>query len=193
MSSRSSPNERHEVPYGEHTLSAMRLAPRHGQTPKGSVLIHGGVDSFIEEFYCFWEAFAEAGYEVVAFDGPGQGATLHRYGVASDHDWEEPVGAVLDHFQMSDVTLLGISFGGYWCVRAAAFEKRITRLIIHAPFYDLMEVRVERPGIVGHADYEGTCILGLAGCRLLRSSRHKHHQGHRHDCEQRPYPCTIVH
>lgn len=133
--------ERHEVPYGEAKLSAMRLPPRHGRTPKGSVLIHGGFDSFIEEFYCFWEAFAEAGYEVVAFDGPGQGATLHHYGVASDHDWEKPVGAVLDYFKMTDVTLLGISFGGYWCVRAAAFEKRVSRLIVHAPFYDLMEAR----------------------------------------------------
>ncbi|MFP4115144.1 MAG: alpha/beta hydrolase [Spirochaetota bacterium] len=117
--------ERYEVPYRGTSLSAARLAPRSedgriAKQPKGTVLIHGGFDSFIEEFYPFWLAFAEAGYEVVAFDGPGQGATLHRHGLAIDHDWEKPVGAVLDYFSKDDVTLLGISFGGYWCVRAAA-------------------------------------------------------------------------
>lgn len=145
----------HEVPYpagatGRGTgsaraaLSAWRL-PANGARAGGSdgslgtVVIHGGFDSFIEEFYCFWQAFADAGYDVVAFDGPGQGATLMRHGVAADHDWEKPVGAILNYFGLDDVTLLGISFGGYWCVRAAAFEKRVKRLIIDAPLYDLME------------------------------------------------------
>lgn len=137
--------ERHEIPYQGRALSAMRLAPLGAPssgpsgTGRGTVVIHGGFDSFIEEFYCFWRAFAEAGYEVIAFDGPGQGASLIRHGVAADHDWEKPVAAVLDYFGRDDVTLLGISFGGYWCVRAAAFEKRIKRLIVHGPFYDLME------------------------------------------------------
>ncbi|MFW5921382.1 MAG: alpha/beta fold hydrolase [Polyangiales bacterium] len=139
--------ERHRVPYGGSHLSAMRLAPQQtdggaaGDGAKGTVVIQGGFDSFIEEFYCFWRAFAEAGYEVIAFDGPGQGASLHRYGVASDHDWEKPVGAVLDYFSRDDVALLGISFGGYWCVRAAAFEKRVTRIVIDPPFYDLLAAR----------------------------------------------------
>lgn len=122
---------------GEAAISAMKLSPVG--VSKGTVVIHGGFDSFIEEFYCFWKAFAEAGYTVIAFDGPGQGSTLVHHHVASDHDWEKPVGAVLDYFGAHDVTLLGISFGGYWCVRAAAFEKRVKRLIIDPPFYDLME------------------------------------------------------
>lgn len=129
--------ERHTVPYAGAALSAMRLS--HADRSRGTVVVHGGFDSFIEEFYCFWQAFAEAGYTVIAFDGPGQGATLIRHGVASDHDWEKPVGAVLDHFAVEEAALVGISFGGYWCVRAAAFEKRIKQLIVHAPFYDLME------------------------------------------------------
>lgn len=129
--------EVHEVPYGESHLAANRLPSRRDDS-RGTVVIHGGFDSFIEEFYCFWEAFSNAGYDVIAFDGPGQGASLHRFGVASDHDWEKPVGAILDHFRVDDATLLGISFGGYWCVRAAAYEKRVRRLIVHAPFYDLL-------------------------------------------------------
>ncbi len=139
--------ESQTIPYAGGSIVVHRLAPRDTdgriQTGggHGTVVIHGGFDSFIEEFYCFWLAFAQAGYEVIAFDGPGQGATLYRHGVASDHDWEKPVGAILDYFDRDDVTLLGISFGGYWCVRAAAHENRVKRLIIDAPFYDLMAHR----------------------------------------------------
>lgn len=39
---------------------------------------------------------------------------------------------------ISDLSLFGISFGGYWCVRAAAYDKRVTRLIVDPPLYDLV-------------------------------------------------------
>ncbi len=129
--------ERHQIKYKDSFLSSSRLAPEGDK--KGVVLIHGGFDSFIEEFYCMWKAFSEAGYEVIAFDGPGQGATLNIYNIPHEHDWEKPVGAILDYYNLSDVTLLGISFGGYWCLRAAAFEKRVKRVIAHSVLYDLME------------------------------------------------------
>ncbi|MFP5415749.1 MAG: alpha/beta hydrolase [Actinomycetes bacterium] len=131
--------ERHQVPYRGAALSAARLPPVGPR--RGTVVIHGGVDSFIEEFFCFWRYFADLGYEVVAFDGPGQGATHRLHGLAHEHDWERPVGAILDHFDLSDVTLLGISFGGYWCLRAAAFDKRIARVIVDPPLYDLVAVQ----------------------------------------------------
>jgi hypothetical protein len=74
--------QRHAVPYGTSFLSVSRLAPVPGAS-RGTVLIHGGFDSLIEEFYCFWSAFAEAGFTILAFDRPGQGASLHRYVVAA--------------------------------------------------------------------------------------------------------------
>lgn len=128
--------ERGWVPYGGGFLPTLRLdavGPR-----RGTVVAHGGFDSFMEEFFCFWRILADRGYDVVAFEGPGQGAAHRVHGLAHDHDWEKPVGAVLDHLGLDDVALLGISFGGYWCVRAAAFEKRITRLIVDPPLYDLV-------------------------------------------------------
>jgi pimeloyl-ACP methyl ester carboxylesterase len=130
--------ERTQIPYKNGFLPVMRLVPL-SRPCKGIVVIHGGFDSLIEEFYCFWEYFAEAGYEVIAFDGPGQGGALRKYGLTFEHNWEKPVKAILDHFSLSDVTLLGISMGGYWCLRAAAFEKRIKRVIAFPPLYDWME------------------------------------------------------
>lgn len=138
--------ERHKIAYKSGFLPAMRLVP-FGKTPRGTVVIHGGFDSLIEEFYCFWEFFADAGYEVVAFDGPGQGGALRKYGLTFEHEWEKPTKTILDYFSLSDVTLLGISMGGYWCLRAAAFEKRIERVISFPPVYDWMESKGSASGV----------------------------------------------
>lgn len=131
--------ERHTIAYAESYIPAMRVTPKTGPK-KGTIVACGGFDSFIEEFYCMWAYFAEAGYEVIAFEGPGQGAALRKYGLAFDHDWEKPTGAILDYFGVSDATLIGVSMGGYWSLRAAAFETRIKRVIAFPPVYDWMEL-----------------------------------------------------
>lgn len=97
--------QRHEVPYQSSHLAASTLEAR-AENSKGTVVIHGGFDSLIEEFYCFWDYFAGLGYDVIAFEGPGQEMTYRRFGLTLDHDWEKPVGAVLDHFGVDDATLL---------------------------------------------------------------------------------------
>jgi len=140
--------ERHEVPYGDKFLPAIRVGPegraQESGSPgaaaaRGTIVIHGGFDSFIEEFYSWMRFFSERGYEVIAFEGPGQGAARKRYGLALDYRWERPVGAVLDHFKVDDATLLGISMGGWLCLRAAAFEPRIKGVIASGIAYDYMQ------------------------------------------------------
>ena len=74
-------------------------------------------------------AIARQGYHVVAFEGPGQGGALEDSGLHLIRDWQLPVGAVLDHFGLDQVTLLGISLDGGLAIRAAAGEPRIARVI----------------------------------------------------------------
>lgn len=128
---------RHEVPYQESTLPAYKL-PSLKEDARGTVLLHGGFDSVIEEFYAIWERIAAAGYDVIAFDGPGQGGARTLNGLTFDHDWEKPVAAVLDHFNLEQATLIGISMGGYWAIRAAGREPRIDRVVSWPPVYDWM-------------------------------------------------------
>ncbi|WP_420632392.1 alpha/beta hydrolase [Candidatus Leptofilum sp.] len=129
---------RHEVPYGGSCLPAMTL-PSAAQPTKGTILLFGGFDSLIEEFFVIWKFFAEAGYRVIAFEGPGQGGARQQYNLAFDHDWEKPVRTILDYFEVEAATLIGISMGGYWAIRAAAFEKRIQRVVSWSPVYDWLE------------------------------------------------------
>ncbi len=128
--------ERFEVPYEGKTLPAMRFQAR---AEKAVVVVHGGYDSFMEEFYLTVKQLPEKGYTVLLFEGPGQGKAL-KCGLKFTHEWEKPVGAILDYFNLSGIPLLGISWGGYLALRAAAFEPRIARVSAYDVCFDGLEV-----------------------------------------------------
>ncbi len=132
------PYERHQVPYGKSFLSAIKF-PAQTEANKGTIIGIPGFDACIEEFYGIWQNLARQGYDVVAFEGPGQGATLRQHGLLFDHDYEKPTSAVIDYFALEEVTALGLSMGGYWIMRAAAFEERIKRVVAMPPVFDWLE------------------------------------------------------
>ena len=126
--------ERILIPYQAGSFPALRLSPG---ISKGTILVHGGLDSFLEELFTAAYYLFAAGFEVILFDGPGQGAALRKSNLYMTHRWEEPVSAVLDYFHLDDVTLIGLSLGGYLALRAAAFERRISRVAAYDVFlYD---------------------------------------------------------
>lgn len=126
---------RHQIPYADAALPAYSL-PAVGTPRGGTVLLHGGFDSLIEEFFPICQRVAAAGFDVIAFEGPGQGGARTLNGLTFDHDWEKPVGAVLDHFRLDRAALVGISMGGYWAMRAAGREPRIHSVVAWPPVYD---------------------------------------------------------
>lgn len=129
--------DKRKVPYENAFLSALRI-PSSGKKI-GTILIHGGFDSFIEEFYSMMKYFSIRGYDVIGFDGPGQGATLRKYDIPITIEWEKPTKAILDYFQLDNVTMIGISMGGWLCLRASAFENRIKRVITTGHAIDYMK------------------------------------------------------
>jgi pimeloyl-ACP methyl ester carboxylesterase len=130
--------ERIQVPYAGSELPAISVRPE-GE-PRGTVVLHGGYDSFIEEFYSLMLYFRSNGFRAIGFDGPGQGAARHRKGLPLDYRWEKPVGSVLDHLDLDDVTLIGLSMGGYFALRAAALEPRVKRVIASGHAFDYTKV-----------------------------------------------------
>ena len=128
--------KKYEVPFNNTFLPAIQIQPVDKEK-RGTVVLHGGFDSYMEEFYSMMRYFSNQGYEVIAFEGPGQGAARKKYGLAFDYEWEKPSKAILNHFKLRDITWLGISMGGWLGLRAAAYEPRIKRVIASSVFFDV--------------------------------------------------------
>lgn len=131
------------IPYGGSSIPAYFLAPeRDGKMP--AVILMGGADAMKEEYY-FRGArqILERGMACLLVDGPGQGAML-RSGEYAPYDYERPISAVVDHLsERQDVDGLRIgmvasSLGGYFSVRAAAFEKRLAAAVAWSAVYDVL-------------------------------------------------------
>lgn len=118
--------EKFTIPYQGGAIPGIRLS---SPKDRGVIVIHGGYDSFLEELIPVGRYFTQAGYEVIMFEGPGQGAAIRKHNLYFTHEWEHPTAAVLDHFDLNNVTLVGISLGGYLALRAAAFEPRVSRVV----------------------------------------------------------------
>jgi pimeloyl-ACP methyl ester carboxylesterase len=112
-------------------------------TARPTVIYNSGYDSTLEESYFAIAAAALArGYNVLAFDGPGQGGALREQRLVFRPDWEAVVTPVIDfaltrpEIDPGRIALFGYSLGGYLVARAAAFDDRIAALILDDGVYD---------------------------------------------------------
>ena len=132
--------QRFDVPFEGTFLPAIKI---DAEAPKGIILVHGGYDSFMEEFYPVVKNCTSFGYSLVMFEGPGQGQA-RKNGLTFRYDWEVPTSAVIDYFDLHDVNLMGISWGGYLAPRAAAFDPRIKNVICYDIFYSGLDMLLNR-------------------------------------------------
>jgi pimeloyl-ACP methyl ester carboxylesterase len=133
--------ERLTVPYASGYLPVLHIAPQGAKI--GTLVLHGGFDSFIEEWYYVLKYFAMQGFDVFGFEGPGQGHVILKQGIALDYQWEKPVKAVLDAMGIQEAALFGLSMGGWFCLRAAAFEPRIRQVIASGHAVDYSRIPPE--------------------------------------------------
>ena len=130
------PVELVEIPFEDgHTLPGVWLAAADDGKPRPTIVHTNGYDSTVcEMLVAHGPAAIERGYNMLLYDGPGQGRNLVRDGLPMRHDWENVVAPVIDYaLSRSDVdadqvVLAGWSFGGFLAPRAAAFEHRIAAL-----------------------------------------------------------------
>ena len=86
----------------------------------------------------FAEYFPCRPFDIITFDGPGQGHTALA-GMPLEPEWERPTDAVLDYFGVDSAAALGVSFGGYLVMRAAANCPRISHVIAFDMMYRLID------------------------------------------------------
>ena len=103
-----------------------------------------GLDSTKEELHAYAEPFLARGIATLAFDGPGQGEA--EYDIPICGDYERAARVVVDWIgDRSDldakrIAMWGVSLGGYYAPRAAAFEKRFRACIAISGPFDWAEI-----------------------------------------------------
>ncbi len=132
------PGEYVEIPYEGRPLAGILRKPA-GYDKPAVVVMAVGLDSTKEETDAYEAPFLARGMATLVFEGPGQGES--QYDLAIRGDYEVPVGAVIDYIgtrrdlDSSRVGMWGVSLGGYYAPRAAAFDKRIRACIaLGGPF-----------------------------------------------------------
>jgi dipeptidyl aminopeptidase/acylaminoacyl peptidase len=135
--------ERVEVPSPDGILPGW-LIPAIGATgPTPVVIFYNGFDVTKEILFAMIrDQFATRGIACLVIDTPGTGEPLRLRGVPSRPDYEVPTSAIVDYLETrSDVDadrigLLGISLGGYYAPRGAAFEHRIKACVAWGAIWD---------------------------------------------------------
>lgn len=128
-----------EIPFDGTTLHGWFFSPDDAGARRPTVLLPDGYDSTAEEMLQYGVGALERGYNVLAFDGPGQGRALIVQKLSMRPDFEAVLTPVIDwatgrgDVDADRLVLIGRSFAGYLAPRAAAFEHRIAALVCDPP------------------------------------------------------------
>ncbi len=131
--------KRLSIPYeGKHLYGNLRVPKSHFVRPPVVILILG-LDSTKEEMFTYESVFLERGIATFSFDGPGQGEGEYDFFMCPEY--EKPVTAVIERLKEETIIntkkigLWGVSMGGYYAPRAAAFCKDVSACIsLSGPF-----------------------------------------------------------
>jgi 2,6-dihydroxypseudooxynicotine hydrolase len=117
-----------DIPYQGKRLHGILRKPAGVERPP-VVVMAVGLDSTKEETDAYEQPYLARGMATLAFDGPGQGEGQYDFAIRGDY--EVAVKAVCDvvetrrDLDSSRIGMWGVSLGGYYAPRAAAFEPRI--------------------------------------------------------------------
>jgi dienelactone hydrolase len=132
-----------KIPFEGTTLPGYLCLVDTSGAKRPLLIVQTGFDGTKEELYFETAYFAvKRGYNVLLFEGPGQGEVIRIHKLPFRPNWETVVTPVIDYavtlkeVDSERIALMGISFGGYLAPRATAFEKRIKACIANGGVYD---------------------------------------------------------
>ncbi|WP_241481306.1 alpha/beta hydrolase family protein [Methanoculleus sediminis] len=131
------------IPYENTTLPGYFYMVDDSGKLRPLLIIQTGFDGCQEELHPYAMEGIRRGYNVLTFEGPGQGEMIRVRHIPFRYDWENVIGPVVDYavsrpdVDENRIALWGISLGGYLAPRGAAYEPRIAALIADGGTYDV--------------------------------------------------------
>ena len=126
------PADKVDIPYEDTPMPGYFFKPDDSPGPFATIIFNNGSDGPLCGMWgCGIAGALRRGYAALAFDGPGQNGMLWLHDVGFRHDWEKVITPVVDFLlargdvDPGRIALSGVSQGGYWILRALAFEHRI--------------------------------------------------------------------
>ncbi len=134
--------ERIEIPFEGAVMTGTMRRPLGSARPP-LVLLIPGLDSTKEEFFHWENVFLRRGMAALSLEGPGQGECGYLSHIRADY--ETPISAALDYLEkrtdidLQRIGLAGVSLGGYYAPRAAAYEPRVKAVVGNCGPWDFGE------------------------------------------------------
>lgn len=131
------------IPFENTTLPGYLCLVDASGEKRPLLIVQTGYDGTGEELYFEAAKFAvDRGYNVLIFEGPGQGEVIRVQKIPFRYNWETVVTPVVNYalnqsvVDPENMALMGISFGGYLAPRAVSFDHRIKACIANGGVYD---------------------------------------------------------
>jgi dienelactone hydrolase len=131
------------IPYGNTTLPGYFYKVDSSKKARPLLIVQTGFDGCQEELHPYAMEGIKRRYNVLTFEGPGQGEVIRVQHLPFRADWENVITPVVDYavsrpdVDRTRIALWGISLGGYLAPRGAAYEPRISALIADPGTYDV--------------------------------------------------------
>jgi pimeloyl-ACP methyl ester carboxylesterase len=142
------PGKRLQIPSDNFTVEAIWYSASTEAFRRPTLILGNGYDGSQEDLYHTIVVPALArGWNCITYEGPGQPLVRRRQNLGFIHDWERVVTPVVDYVLESQASvvdpsrlvLFGFSFGGYLAARAAAFEPRLSAVMLDGGIFDTYE------------------------------------------------------
>lgn len=144
--------ERLEIPYRDAVIPALFTRAEGVDGPSPCVVYTNGLDSCKELLFWSWlpNALARRGISTLCIDQPGSGEALRLHNLHATpftEEWATPCFdylAARSDIDSTKIGITGISLGGHFAARAAAYEPRFASAALWGANHNWHEVQIGR-------------------------------------------------